>query len=70
MKKRIGFVIAYIGAILWEKGGYWNERNKYEELTILGKLGYNLFRKGLTLVGITKADIERICNMYQQERRL
>lgn len=62
MKKRIGFVIAHIGAMLWEKGGYWNESEKYEELTIFGKLGYNLFCKGLTLAGITKTDIERICN--------
>ena len=61
MKKHIGFIIARIGAYLWVKGGFWNESERYEDLTVLGKLGYKLFCKGLSMAGVTKEMIEQIC---------
>ena len=57
MKKYIGFIIARIGAYLWEKGGFCE---RYEDLKISGKLGYNLVCEGLTISGITKEDIDRL----------
>lgn len=60
MKKYIGFVIARIGARLWEKGGFWNESERYEDLKASGKLGYKLFCKGLLIAGITEKEINQI----------
>ena len=45
MKKYIGFVIAHIGARLWEKGGFWNESERYEDLKASGNSGINYFAK-------------------------
>ena len=58
MKKIFGFIIARLGACLWEKGGFWNESNRYEDLTVFGKLGYNLFIKGLHIAGVEPEDLE------------
>ena len=60
MRKHIGFAIAHIGARLWENGGFWNEENKYENLTVFGKLGFNLFVKGLRIAGVTKEFLQKI----------
>lgn len=62
MKRFIGMQMAHIGAYLWEKGGFWNESESYEELTKTGKFGYNLFCKGLEMAGVTAEDIENIAN--------
>ena len=63
MKKHIGFVMALAGAHLWEKGGFWNDDQQYENLTVLGKIGYKLCMKGLALAGVTKEDIVVIQNL-------
>ena len=45
--------LAYTGARLWENHGYWidKERNvvqmNYNELPLLGKIGFNLMKFGL-----------------------
>ena len=52
MKKFIGRCVASIGARLWKKGGFWNAGEHYENLTVIGKLGYNMFLTGLSLMGI------------------
>lgn len=57
MKKKIGFAIAHIGAKFWEKGGFWNKSQRYEDLNVFGKLGFKLFCKGLSIAGITQKDI-------------
>lgn len=61
MKKFVGKIIAYIGAYLWEKGGFWNENQQYENLTVFGKLGYNMFVKGLSMTGITEEKLMYLC---------
>lgn len=60
MKKNIGVIISKIGAYLWENGGFWNERHRYEDLTIFGKLGYNMFRAGIKMMGLTRNDVIRM----------
>ena len=62
MKRFIGHVIAYIGAHLWENGGYTGDE-RYEDLKVTGKLGYKMFTTGLRLMGTTMDDIE---NMLKQ----
>ena len=57
MKIFIGHVIAHIGAHLWENGGYTGDE-RYEDLKVTGKLGYNMFTTGLRMMGITMDDIE------------
>ena len=61
MRKRIGWTIAEYGARLWEKGGFWTGRD-YEDLNIVGKIGYHLMIKGLTLAGTTPEDLEKLSN--------
>lgn len=51
MKKRIGRWMVTIGANLWQNGG-WTGDETYEDLTISGKLGYNMFCKGIDLMGV------------------
>lgn len=46
------------GAKLWIKGG-WTGDEKYEDLTVFGKIGYGLFCVGLILMNITPEDIEK-----------
>ena len=62
MTKLIGRYVAYIGAELWEKGG-WTGKENYDDLSVIGKLGYHLFCTGLTWSGITRdhliADLEK-----------
>lgn len=60
MKKYIGLAIARIGARLWVNGGFQNDDAQFEKLTVLGKIGYNLFIKGLLISGVTKDDMERL----------
>ena len=49
MREFIGFNIAMFGAKIWEKNGYYIDKENnvvqenYNELTLLGKIGYNLF---------------------------
>lgn len=60
MKKNIGHYIMAIGAHLWEKGGFWNKSERYEDLTAMGKLGYKMFCIGMNLMGVTLDDIQYI----------
>lgn len=53
MKKFIGRILASIGAHLWQNGG-WTGNESYEDLTVTGKLGYNMFCNGLKLMGCLK----------------
>ena len=45
--------LAFLGAILWENHGYWIDKEhdifqmNYNELPLLGKIGYNLMVFGL-----------------------
>ena len=68
MKKRIGFAISRIGSRLWEKGGYWIEGHEYEDLTVLGKLGYKLFIAGLSIAGVTREMLDEIAEQASVER--
>lgn len=63
MRKYIGFVVAHVGAKLWENNGF-GKVNDYDELSVIGKLGYNLFCKGLDIAGYTMDDLEAIANTY------
>ena len=58
MKRFIGHVIAIIGAHLWEKGGYTGD-GRYEDLKLTGRIGFNMFTKGLGMAGVTMDDIEK-----------
>lgn len=59
MKKFIGRSIAAIGACLWQNGG-WTGNERYEDLKVMGKLGYNMFCTGLKLMGISFDELENI----------
>ncbi len=61
MKKIIGQGIGIVGAWLWEKGG-WTGEEDYEDLNVVGKLGYNMFCTGLKLMGVTIEDLMNIAN--------
>jgi hypothetical protein len=61
MKKFIGRGIAFIGAVLWQNGG-WTGDEHYEDLTIMGKLGYNMFCTGLRLMEISLDELENMIN--------
>lgn len=61
IKFYIGKVIGTIGAHLWQNGG-WTGDESYEDLTITGKLGYNMFMRGMKLMGITPEDLEAYVN--------
>lgn len=62
MKKIVGRCIAFIGACLWENGG-WTGDERYKDLKVTGKLGYNMFCTGLKMMGITLDDIENMTNL-------
>lgn len=62
MRKFIGITVSTIGGKLWEKGGFWNADERYENLTVLGKLGYHLFCTGFKIMGLTMDDVQRIVN--------
>ena len=51
MKKFFGGIIMMIGAVLWETGGFW-KTERYEDLTCVGKFGYNLMCKGMKWRGV------------------
>ena len=57
LKKFIGEVIGTIGAHLWQNGG-WTGDERYEDLTVSGKIGYRMFCAGLKLMDITPEDLE------------
>lgn len=58
MKNKFWFRIARLGGHLWEKNGFWiDKENKvcqedYSKLSLLGKIGYNLMMIGLKRAGI------------------
>ena len=62
MKKIIGYGMSFIGAHLWEKGGFWNESERYEDLTMTGKLGYNMLCTGLKMMGASFNDNQIVIN--------
>lgn len=62
MKRFIGHVISLIGVQLWENGGYTGDE-RYEDLKVMGKLGYKMFTTGLRMMGTTTDDIK---NMLKQ----
>ena len=62
MKKIVGRCIAFIGACLWENGG-WTGYECYKDLKVTGKLGYNMFCTGLKMMGTTFDDIENMTNL-------
>ena len=63
MKEFIGFNIAMFGAKIWEKNGYYIDKENnvvqenYNELTWLGKIGYNLFIIGLKIAKVKPDEI-------------
>jgi hypothetical protein len=59
VKKRIGFMIAFIGARLWMHGG-WTGDECYEDLRAFGKLGYHVYCYGFKLMGVTVNDLEEL----------
>lgn len=59
MKKLIGRGIAFVGVRLWENGG-WTGNERYEDLKVIGKLGYNMFCTGLRLMGISLDEFLKI----------
>ena len=61
MTKIIGRGMAFIGAYLWQNGG-WTGDERYEELKITGKLGYNMFCAGLRLMGVSPDELVNMIN--------
>ena len=59
MKKLIGVWIGSIGAYLCDKR-VWTGDERYEDLTVMDKLGYRMICRGLTMMGVTIEDIERL----------
>ena len=63
MKKKFWFCIARLGGHLWEKNGFWiDKENKvcqedYSKLSLLGKIGYNLFIIGLKIAKVKPNEI-------------
>ena len=63
MKKKFWFRIARLGGHLWEKNGFWiDKENKvcqedYSKLSLLGKIGYNLFIIGLKIAKVKPDEI-------------
>lgn len=60
-KTFIGKIIVFIGACLWQNGG-WTGDERYEDLKLTGKIGYHMFCTGMKLMGITPDDLERFAN--------
>lgn len=64
MKKKFWFCIAYLGGYLWEKNGFWIDKENeiaqedYSKLSLLGKIGYNLMTIGLKRAGINLDDLQ------------
>ena len=58
MKFFIGKVIGTIGAYLWQNGG-WTGDERYEDLKVTGKIGYQMFMTGMKLTGITPDDLQK-----------
>lgn len=64
MKKNFWFRIARLGGYLWEKNGFWiDKENKicqedYFKLPLLRKIGYNLMIIGLKRAGINLNDLQ------------
>ena len=56
MKTLIGKYMAIIGARLWETGG-WTGDETYTDLSVRGKLGYNMFCTGLKMMGVKLDEI-------------
>ena len=63
MKKIIGRGIAIIGAYLWQNGG-WTGDERYEDLNIMGKLGWHMFCAGLDMMG--KVPVDEIQSMISR----
>ena len=61
MKKFIGRCVAHIGAVLWQNGG-WTGDERYEDLSVFGKVGFKLFCTGIELMGLIYDDISSITN--------
>lgn len=59
MKIFIGRIIGLIGALLWQNGGF-NDTDRYEDLKMIGKVGYNMVCAGLNLMGLSIDDLENI----------
>jgi hypothetical protein len=57
MKEFIGRQILFIGAYFWNRGGFWNKSDRYEDLTWTGKLGYKMFRTGMRMLKLTVDDV-------------
>ena len=63
MKKKFWFCIARLGGHLWEKNGFWiDKENKvckedYSKLSLLGKIGYKLFKTGLKIAKVKPDEI-------------
>ena len=56
-----GKIIGTIGAYLWKNGG-WTRSNNYEDLKVIGKLGYQMFLRGLKLMGFTPDELKTYLN--------
>ena len=58
MVKKFWVIVATLGASLWEKHGFWIDKEKdiaqmnYNELPLLGKVGYKLMAFGLKMAKI------------------
>lgn len=59
MKMFLGRFVSYIGAHLWQNGG-WTGDETYDELKVSGKIGYRLFMIGCDLMGLTIDDLKNI----------
>lgn len=56
MKTFVGNCMMCIGAKLWEKGG-WTGDETYDDLSFVGKVGFNLLTEGCVLMGVTNPDV-------------
>lgn len=63
-----GKTIATCGAVLWQRGG-WTGAESYSDLTMFGKLGYNMMLSGMKLMGITSEEL-KAWHVANQEKSL
>lgn len=68
IRRVIGCAIAFPGAHMWQPAFDEGREDKYENLRWLEKLGFNIVKFGLCVVGgMTEEDLEEIGEKYENQ---
>lgn len=68
IRRVIGCAIALPGAHMWQPAFDEGHEDKYENLRLSEKLGYNIVNFGLCVVGgMTKEDLEEVGEKYENQ---